>query len=640
MKKKLTLVFVLVMVFVMMFTIVGCDKNGDNENPGETTSTAESNTQLITDALDAVLGAEDVHISIDDINMVVSVGMEQNFGGSMDIYLRKSETGYDFAMDMNIITKIPMEEEELDKTYTSVSVESYHVVYAQGYLNAMILYIAQDIVDGAGYASFDDYVSDPENKDAMLIETEDVDWEKAEQLVDEYGNSRVKTTLECRKANSLDTLVDYMVANADFLKGWGWTTTDKLIEVAKSLLGEVATLAKGENEADENGNRTIALNIDAKEIFNKISGAINANMEKPLGELVKALTEKDQAFVTDVVNRLFPAEGSCLTINEFIGELEKILAENDIIFSLKSVLDSVQEASGLTTQQIADALNPFLKSVLPENTSVSINPREGETLYDTLERSAFDMLGVDTFLSIIDLGNEGGSSDEPSTEHAGPLTSATLNEKLLTAMYDQENSMTFIEAVDSFEFFETLASLAGYSADNLKADVNFNFDKDNKLTSIDAFADIVLSTILPEDVELPEGFEMPKTVIKIDTAAVVTYEANDDKYSLDAFNMQDKTYTLPDELAETTYYYGDKILEALGVEVEKSEDVRMNVSQIILVDKNGFVSECPSVTVSSNGGSDYVRFDKLPTDYAEMYWSINYDDVCYIVRILPPAAQG
>lgn len=644
MKKKITIIFVLVMVFVMLVTFIGCDKNENKDNdqtgeetptPEEPVSTAVSNSQLIEDTLDEILGEKAIHLSLDNWNMELNFDGSITYEGPIDLYLRKSDTGYDMALFLQVLNKEKCNDENLNKEYVDATAVYAKVIYVGGYIYLHSRMVNQVIVDGAGYESIYEYEKAPEVKDSYLLETAVTDWEKAAELKDSLGESRLSEETDCRKANTLQGVVDYMVSKADFLKDWGWTTDDKIIEVAKNLLSEAAVLAKGENEADENGNRVLELNIDGGEKYNEIGGIVNENLEKPLGELVNALIKKDKAFVTDVINRLFPAEGDCLTINNFVKELEKILGENGIIFSLKSVMNRIQTASGLTTRQIADALNPLLKSVLPEGTSVSINPKDGETLYDTLERSAFDMLGVDTILSII----SPETTDETSGETVPALTSARLNAKLTAALYGETDSLTFTDLAMTYEAFEIVLAMANYSANNMKADLKFNLDKDNKLTSIEADADIEMTMILPDGYELPEGEEVPGIKIKVGGKVLATYENNDDKFAVTDWKVEHVTYTLPQALEVHVNYYVNDILSGAGITVGEGTEVKMTSDSLVMIKDGGLVSAA-DISVGNNNGVCYFYLFELPSDYVDMYVSILCGDTNYIVKLLPPATQG
>ena len=358
-------------------------------------------------------------------------------------------------------------------------------------------------------------------------------------------------------------------------------------------------------------------------------------MTKPLGDFVNALIKKDKAFVTDVINRLFPAEGDCLTINNFVKELEKILGENGIIFSLKSVMNRIQTASGLTTQQIADALNPVLKSVLPEGTSVSINPQEGETLYDTLTRSAFDMLGIDTILSII----SPAATDETTGETIPALTGAGLNAKLTAALYGETDSLTLEYIISNYSIFEPLIMISEYSAESMKADLKFGFDKDDKIASLAAAADIKMPMVLPDDVILPEGMETPVIAIEFNGAVQVTYENNDDKFAVTDWKVEHVTYTLPQALEVHVNYYVNDILSGAGITVGEGTEVKMTSDSLVMIKDGGLVSAA-DISVGNNNGACYFYLFEVPSDYVDMYVSILCGDTNYIVKLLPPATQG
>lgn len=645
MKKKITIIFVLVMVFVMLFTFIGCDKNEnkDNDQTGEETPTPEEpvstvvdNSELIADTIGELFGEEDVHLSLKDMNLSLNFAGEiMSFEGPVELYLRRSDSGYDMSLMLQILTKSECVDKNTNVAYVEATAVYSEIVYVGGYLYSYTREVGQTIVNGVGYESFSAYETTPDVKDDYLLQTAVTDWEKAAALTDSEGGRRLTETREVKKANTLQGVVDYMVSKADFLKDWGWTTDDKIIEVAKNLLSEAAVLAKGENEADENGNRVLELNIDGGEKYNEIGGIVNENLEKPLGELVNALIKKDKAFVTDVINRLFPAEGDCLTINNFVKELEKILGENGIIFSLKSVMNRIQTASGLTTQQIADALNPLLESVLPEGTSVSVNPREGETLYDTLERSAFDMLGVDTILSII----SPAATDETTGETIPALTGAGLNAKLTAALYGETDSVTLVDLSDTFELVDVVIGIASYSANTLKANLKFNFDKDNKLTSVEADADFDLTMILPDGYELPEGEEVPGIKIKVGGKVLATYENNDDKFAVTDWKVEHVTYTLPQALEVHVNYYVNDILSGAGITVGEGTEVMMTSDSLVMIKDGGLVSAA-DISVGNNNGVCYFYLFELPSDYVDMYVSILCGDTHYIVKLLPPATQG
>ncbi len=645
MKKKITFIFVLVMVFVMLFTFIGCDKNEEKDNtqtggetptPEEPVSTVVDNSELIADTIGELFGEEDVHLSLKEMNLTLNFAGEiMSFEGPVELYLRRSDNGYDMSLMLQILTKAEYVDKDTNVAVVEATAVYSETVYVGGYLYSYPREVRQTIVNGVGYESFSAYETTPDVKDDYLLQTAVTDWEKAAALTDSEGGKRLTETREVKKANTLQGVVDYMVSKAEFLKDWGWTTDDKIIEVAKNLLSEAAVLAKSEKEADENGNRVLELNIDAGDTFNEIANTVRDNMTKPLGDFVNALIKKDKAFVTDVINRLFPAEGDCLTINNFVKELEKILGENGIIFSLKSVMNRIQTASGLTTQQIADALNPVLKSVLPEGTSVSINPQEGETLYESLTRSASDMLGIDTILTII----SPAATDETTGETIPALAGAGLNAKLTAALYGETDSLTLEYIISNYSIFEPLIMISEYSAESMKADLKFGFDKDDKIASLAAAADIKMPMVLPDDVILPEGMETPVIAIEFNGAVQVTYENNDDKFAVTDWKVEHVTYTLPQALEVHVNYYVNDILSGAGITVGEGTEVKMTSDSLVMIKDGGLVSAA-DISVGNNNGVCYFYLFELPSDYVDMYVSILCGDTNYIVKLLPPATQG
>ncbi len=409
-------VFALITVFIMLFTFIGCDKKTDedkndntgivdDENPGgdETeekppVSTAVANSTIITDAFAGMLESDYIHVSLKDLTFSMDADEAMDMetmvcSAKLDMYLRKCADGYEMIMKAESRTSGESEDFSTKEVYTSNRYIKSELYYVGGYIYDISYKVSQDIVDGKGYEYFSDYTLDPDTCDAVVPGTFIEDWDKVDEVLGNTGKkNRVRESKSVAMANSLDSLVAYLVDNAPFLEDIGFDNADAYFNVVSNLVNSLSSLTEGETEADENGGRSLEVNINLKNLYDQIAKLLSDNLENNLGALLDAAFAKGDGYAENVVNTLFPAEGKCLTINQFFAELENVLGENEVDATFKEIIDEIQNITGLSTKQIADIVNPLLDDIMPESISVSINPKEGETLYDTLERSVFDII--------------------------------------------------------------------------------------------------------------------------------------------------------------------------------------------------------------------------------------------------------
>lgn len=650
MKKKLTFIFVLMMIFVLVFAFVGCDKKevenvetpggetggdetgGDETGGEEEVSTALANSEILGDALSDILEEGYLNISVKDFEFTFDSNMTSSGGGnakgSVDVYLRKNAEGYDFKLHLNFFAtgEDTYEKDGEEIEYTSIDYIDMEVVYVGGYIYMTDRNVDQIVIDGVPYGN-DIYSDDLGEADAKILTYPAPAWEE----IDEYlgntdeENSRVDITKSVEKVNTLQGLLTYATTEVPVLKELGIDTVGGVVAIAGRLFDSVSGLVSGETEAGENGSRELSVTIDPTSLFEYVVSTLEANMDKTVGEFIDTLLKKDPKYVAGVVNKLFPAEGKCLTVNQFIAGVEEVLAENGVEVSFKAIVDEVQEIAGLTTQQIADIVNPILEEMLPGTLSISINPKDGETLYDTLERTVFDMIGVDTILGLISPEEE-----DPDTGEVTPaLTGAMINEMVNGMIYGEEG-MTVAMLLEQFDILSMIPMM---DLETAKVELGATFDADNKLSSIYAALDFAMKVNVPAE---SEGVETEEPFLTASGSATATfdYSANDSAFDVSGYNVVEKqiTVSVPFEKGQGISYA--EIVEKAEITVEEGD--RMSLYEIYNVDENGYVDTC---SYNTNNGDITLNntYDDL-TIIAQY----KYDGTFYFVTLVyeAPATEA
>ena len=628
-KKSTTLFLVMITVFVLVLSFVGC-KEKTEEN------VSVDNSKLIADAFDGVLDSEYVHASIDNFEFKIDIS---DIGGGgiavkciADFYSRKSESGYDMAAFIDIVISMSDTDADTGKEYTDNSFLKTEMRYDGEYLVAFSKSFDQTVVDGAGYAYFNRYVAG-DQPDAVVIEDFIEDYTVVDEQIGNTGETRVYTENRVTLANSLDELINVLVTEMPIFDDLGYNSVESLKGVLKRTVGSLSGLAEGGTKADANGNRVVALNVDLASVYNEFIGTVNDNMKNSLGTFLDTLLGKDPQFVASVVDRLFPAEGKCLTINQFIEELEDILAENGFDISFKEIVDEVQYVSGLTTQQIADVVNPLLEEMLDGTVSISINPKEGETLYDTLSRTVFDMVGVDTVLGLF---SSGDSSIDGSTASAA-LTSARFNAMAKAMLYGSE-SITLEQFLANLDMDAMVMILSQFNAKNAVVKAEISLDPDNKLTGLELSVDGDISAVIPEIGSGAETQDTPEMNVYVDGSAKISvdYDVKEQIFELpDNVKIERKEYKAEEALMANREYSLREIANALGINVPENE--RLYFGEFRFVAKNGYISEHSNYSNSISAEDTTFYLYTIPEEYEQFYVIFAIGENYYIVEYVDPA---
>ena len=243
-------------------------------------------------------------------------------------------------------------------------------------------------------------------------------------------------------------------------------------------------------------------------------------------------------------------------------------------------VDEIQTITGLTTQEIADVINPILQNL--GGGLVTLAPEEGETLYDTLANGPFKMLTVDGILALIPTGSGSSDGTEGGTEGTGsesteePLTSAMINKMLKEYAYNEEMTLSDIFTMIELPIDQVLGML-----DVQKGEVSFgiSFDSENRLTEISI-----------------SGATMSVSAFVVDASATLTVE----------YTAEDSVFALPAGVNTTLYDYkwdvdsgesisaGDFLVDAGCVTKEEIDEIKLKFQsdsvQFYGIDASGYVS--------------------------------------------------
>lgn len=635
MKKFLTKLLAAMMSFVLVFSFAACN-------------TKVSKAKIIDNAVTALLDAETLHLSLHDASF--SMGESMLLGNSDisakisgDCYVRKTEKGYDVSAKLYLYVSMaeigavagedassePTMKEYQDNIF--VSLEFYYVDEAL-YTCSQNFY--QAVVDNAGYEDFDAYAEDPANKDAVVYTDLITDFSGIDAAIgnvqegDEGFESRVDVKKTFRYANSLDALIDELNEKVPVLKQLGLSSLDDFVSILKNAGTSVSELADGKIKKNKDGTREITAVLDAKALFDNVVAFLNDNANNTLGKALNNLLGKEDNYIESLVDRLFPAEaGKGLTINAFIAEIDKMFEELEADVTVKEIIDEIQSVTGLTTQQIADVVNPLLQSVLGgSGISVSINPKEGETLYDTLARTAFDMIGVDTILGFIPM------------DSGEKLNSATINAML--KMYLSDPEVTLSAILSSFEtpIMEVLNSI---EVERGAVNFGFVFDKENKLTEFSLGGDIGVNASMAMGES--ENAQQPAmmTLLDINASAKMTIE-----YVADAAGFavpadwqpvvveSDETLKVGEMIA-----VGDMFKDVVSEE-ELSKFTGVSQCSVYVIAPDGYIREAKSldydlIGLNMTGQELMFKFNVVPDDCANVCLIMELDKT-YVLKLKAP----
>lgn len=639
MKKKITFILVLAMVFVLMFSFIACDKESTDENvdenQGQTVeedkeqgddeqgeeeqeeeiSTAIANSQLLKEAFSGLLASDHVSVKADNFKFELQDSLFSKANlyveGNASASLRKAGNNYDCVASIDLYVNEIEQDEEIGVVENRM-LFALEFSYIDAYMYLVSKNVYQVVIDGKGYSGESDYLSDPDTCDAAVIEglMDDLDSIDA-YFGNESEESRVNVMVSVGKANTLDGILGYAAKQTGLISALGYDKAEAVFATVGRLLSSAAELASGETEADADGNRTLGASIELADFYNNFVSTLNANLDKKFGEFIDLLLEKDAGYAGEVIDRLFPEGG--LTIKAFIAETEEILAENGIEISFKEIVDEVQSISGLSTQQIADVLNPLLAEMLPDGVGIAIEPEEGETLYDTLQNTVFRLVNTDTIINLIASG---------LTEREEIVTSAVVNEMAKGILYGEgENTVA-----DLLQNFEIASMLVMIRLNEATVDLSAAFDNENRLSefAVDVVADI--KAILPDE----SGEEMPDLGMTIKAEAKLTfdYSAKDEVFDTSDYVVYEKEYNYGKPFEVNDNIELTEILEAIGV-VDSDGDAA--IEGVKGIDENGYILSVNNYWVFSGDNIFMITDDNADLD---VLVEIKCNNEYYFVKII------
>lgn len=611
MKKILTMLLSLLLSVALIFTFVACNpskdegKDDEHQSGGDPVDNSVTNSQIIESAFGALLDSEALHLSLKDVSASMGESallgtdpMEFKVGG--DVYVRQTESGYDLVMDIELMMSFAETRtlngsagESVETAYLDNTFISFEVYYVDEQICTVREDFSQVVVDGAGYSYIWQYEEAPEEKDAYIYTDLIGDYSAVDEKIGNdvtKNESRVSTDLQYRPANSLDDILTRLAEDVPVLKQLRLNSLEDYVSLLKRAGASVAKLDGGKTTPAEDGSKEFSAKLDLVSVYNSVVTFLNANMENTIGAALDSIAGQGEKYVEKVIDRLFPAAGkSPLTIKQFIAALEETLGELGVDFSFKALVDEIQTISGLTTQEIADAINPLLQNL--GGGIVSIVPEEGETLYDTLNNGAFKLLTVDGILALIPMGSgegTGTTEDEGSKSTQEPLTSAMINEMLKKYAYNEEMTLSAIFAMIELPIDQVLGML-----DVQKGEVSFgiSFDSENRLTEISISGAIGVYANMPAE---EEDETMSGSAFVVDASATLIFE----------YTVDDSVFALPESVNTEEYVYagavdsgtsisaGDFLFQA-GCVTEEEKDKIMFYSdsvQFYGIDASGYVS--------------------------------------------------
>ena len=652
MKKTFLRLMTVLLSLAFIFSFAACNpgaETGGDGNGNEPSANTVANNQIIETAFGKLLDAGELHLSLDECSFSMGESLlldipaiSGKFTG--DCYIRKTETGYDFVAKLNILVGVTYIEETSSEgdaiEYLENQFLSMEFYYVDSAIYTVETSFTQTVVDNAGYENISSYLTDPDTKDDYIYTDLIEDYSSVDETIgnveDETSQfvSRVTGDKGFRYANSLNVLIGRLVNLAPVLEQLGLSSFGDFISLFKRAGASLAKLDEGNTVADDNGNKVISAELKLKSLYDNVVGIVNENLDNTIGAALDSLAGKDEKYLQTVIDRLFPEGG--LTINEFIAAVEETLGELGIEFSFKAFIDEIQTISGLTTQQIADILNPILKNIA----AVSVNPRDGETLYDTLARSAFDMIGVDTLLALIPTNSGEGSDTQTNAESASSaLNSSMINAMLKEYLYNPEITIAVLLQSMEMPIMEILNSIEVESAD---LSFRFAFDSDNRLTALSAGVNIgILMSVETGAQEGEMSPVVPMTVIDLEGAfeLAVAYTADDSKFGIPFDTPQVYEYE------EAVSLNQNISIEDMFASCMSQEELAQldglsweEIALYMIAESDGYISELDSTAytvlgIGMTGTSKLLNLKEIPEDCDYLCLALNLDSGVYLVKL-------
>lgn len=645
MKKTLTMLLSLLLSVALIFTFVACNPAKDDGK----VDNSVTNSQIIESAFGALLDSEALHLSLKDVSasaLLETDPMEFKVGG--DVYVRQTESGYDLVMDIELMVSFAETRtldgsagESEETAYLDNTFISFEVYYVDEQICTVMEDFSQVVVNGAGYFSIGQYEKAPEEKDAHIYTDLIGDYSAVDATIGNdvtKNKSRVSTDLQYRPANSLDDILTRLAEDVPVLGQLGFNSLEDYVSLLKRAGASVAKLDGGKTTPAEDGSKEFSVKLDLVSVYNSVVTFLNANMNNTIGAALDSIAGQGEKYVEKVIDRLFPATGDPLTIKQFIAALEETLGELGVDFSFKALVDEIQTITGLTTQEIADAINPLLQNL--GGGIVSIVPEEGETLYDTLNNGAFKLLTVDGILALIPMGSgegTGTTEDEGSESTQESLTSAMINKMLKEYAYNEEMTLSAI-----FEMIELPIEQVLGMLDVQKGEVSFgiSFDSENRLTEISISGAIGVYA-------KEEGETMSVSAFVVDASATLIFE----------YTVDDSVFALPESVNTDVYDYkgdvdsgwsisaGDLLVQAGYVTEEEIDEITFysDSVQFYGIDASGYVSSGDTGYVydwdTSTGG--YVIKMVAPSEYDYILAICCLEEGNYMIKLpVVTAAQA
>ena len=321
--------------------------------------------------------------SSDYVTMKYSVGMDMDgeMGGEtesmtmnmdMGLYAKKTADGYDGIIKM--VMKTPIAESELAEILVDSPVEDFIRV-------TEYYYIGGELTSRMGTNISIDYTT----LDITATETVE-EWT--------YGDVEEVGTIDEMLAGLMAMIPtdpengswsSYLEDAIDALFEDGEVTLDGIISLITDATAEFSTyLTEVVDETD--GKYVVAETIDLADDINDVIGWMTENKDVAFGTVVMDLlrengvTEKtDAEIIADLQDLLVDGQSVAAFADSVIAYVNSYIENEEEKLNLKSVVDEIQAAAGVTTQEVID----MLKEALGEDMgSMLVNAQAGQTIYD------------------------------------------------------------------------------------------------------------------------------------------------------------------------------------------------------------------------------------------------------------------
>ncbi len=658
MRKTLTMLLSLLLSVALSFAFVACnpakdDGKDEGDGPQEPVDNSVANSQIIESAFGALLDSEALHLSLEDVSFSLEKSEMLGFGETGleiagDLYVRKTESGYDLVGKLNLMVSAEETTESAEssvETYQSNEFLALEIYYVDEQICTLTNSFSQVIIDGAAYDSFSDYQADPEDKDDYIYTGVIDDFSAVDEKIGNdvtVNESRVSTDLQYRPANSLDDILTRLAEDVPVLEQLGFNSLEDYVSLLKRAGASVAKLDGGKTTPAEDGGKELSVKLDLVSLYNSVASFVTANMDSTIGAALDNLAGQGEKYVEKVIDRLFPATGSSLTVKQFIAALEETLGELGVDFSFKALVDEIQTITGLTTQEIADVINPLLQGFY------TLTPEEGDTLYDAVI-NAVGGLQIDALLKLIPTGSGSSDGTEGGTEGTGsesteePLTSAMINKMVKEYAYNPEITLSVLFETMEMPILEVLGMI-----DVQKGEISFDFafDAENKLTELSASGSLGIYMTMPAGEEGAEAMKEPFLIADVSATLAVEYAADDSVFAL-PIDVETTPCDYDEAVTVGTSIKVRDLLVAAGCMTEEEAaavDINSDSVGFYGIEADGYISSENSVYYLNWDYSQdeyYVYAASVSSDYESILAICTLDEGVYMVKLrLPVQSQA